>query len=133
MNSNKSKHLSAFSLGLVAAGLALANSAVLIAGEPTISNDGIPAVKVDYSGMDLTTNTGATLLYGQLKHAAARVCSRWEGRELALRPQWQRCYDKALSDAVIDVNRPLLQALHQKQFPGFTPPLVASRTVKPRG
>jgi UrcA family protein len=113
-------------------GLALSNSAVLLAAEPVVS-DGIPTVKVDYSGMDLSTNTSTTFLYHQLKHAAAQVCSSLEGREIALRAQWQRCYDRALSNAVTDVNSPLLTALHQGTSPGPTPAIVASRAVKPRG
>jgi UrcA family protein len=125
--------VSAFSVGFVVMGLALSHPALLVAGELTVSDDGIPTVKVDYSGMNLSTNSSATLFYNQLKRAAAQVCSRSEGRELSLRAQWKTCYDKALSDAVIDVNRPLLTALHQRQFPGSIPTIVASRVVKPRG
>jgi UrcA family protein len=133
VSSKKSNYLSAFRVGFVVMGIAVSNSALLVAGEVTLSDDGIPTVKVDYSGMDLSTNTGATLLYHQLMHAAAQVCSRWEGRDLALLPKRQRCYDKALSDAVIAVDKPLVAELHQRQSPGRGPTLVASRAVKPRG
>jgi UrcA family protein len=133
VSSKNSNCLSAFRVGFVVMGIALSNSAVLVAGELTISNDGIPTVKVGYSGMDLSTNTGASLLYHQLRQAAAQVCSGWEGRELSLLSQRQRCYDKALSDAVIAVNKPLVAELHQRQPSGLRPTLVASRVVKPRG
>jgi UrcA family protein len=133
VSSKKSKYLSAFRVGFVVMGIALSNSAALVAGEVTLSDDGIPTVNVDYSGMDLSTNAGATLLYHQLVHAAAQVCRRWDGRDLSLLPQRQKCYDKALSDAVIAVNKPLVAELHQRQSSGLSPTLVASGAVKPRG
>jgi UrcA family protein len=133
VSSKKSNYLSAFRVGFVVMGIALANSAVLVAGELTLSADGIPTVKVDYSGIDLSTDKGATLLYHQLSHAAAQVCSGWEGRQLSLLSQRQRCYDKALSDAVIQVNKPLVAELHQRQSSRLSPTLVAFRAVKPRG
>jgi UrcA family protein len=128
-----SNHLPAFPVGLVVIGLGLSSSAALTAGEPTVSNDGIPTAKVIYSGMDLSTNTGATLLYHQLKSAAAQVCRSWESRALSFHAKWRTCYDKALSDAVVGVNSPLLTALHQGQSPALAPTIVASRAVKPGG
>ena len=133
MTSNNSNHLSAFPVGLIVMGLGLSSSAALVAGEPTVSNDGIPTAKVSYSGLDLSTNTGATLLYHQLRSAAAQVCRSWEGRPLLFQARWRTCYDKALSDAVVGVNRPLLTALHQRQSPAVAPTIVASRAVKPGG
>jgi UrcA family protein len=133
MNSKNPNYLAAFRVGFVVMGMALSSSAVLVAGELTVSNDGTPTVKVDYSGMDLSTNTGATLLYHRLRHAADQVCSIGEGRDLSLRSQRQRCFEHALSDAVLHVNSPLVAALHQRQSSGPGPTLVASRLVKPRG
>jgi UrcA family protein len=128
-----SNHLSAFPVRFVVIGLALSSSAALFAGELTVSSQGIPTVKVDYSGIDPSTNTGATRLYRQLRNAAAQVCSSLEGRDLSLQAQWHRCYNKALSGAVVDANRPLVTALHQRQSSGLTPTIVASRAVKPAG
>jgi UrcA family protein len=99
----------------------------------TVSDEGIPTVKVDYSGMDLSASTGATLLYHRLKNAAAQVCRGLEGRALSAQSKWQTCYNSALSEAVAGVNRPLVTALHQRQFPGLSPTIVASRVVKPAG
>jgi UrcA family protein len=132
MTSKKYNHLSAFLVGLVVIALGLSNSAVVVAGEVTVSDDGIPTVKVDFSGMDLSTSKGATLLYHQLKNAAAQVCRSFEGRALSLEAQRLRCYNKALSEAVVDVNRPLLTALYQSQLPGLSPTAVAL-AVKPLG
>ena len=133
MTFKNSNHLSAFPVGLVVMGLSLSSSAALVAGELTVSDDGIPTVNVAYSGMDLSTNTGATLLYHQLKSAAAQVCNSLEGRALSLQAKWRTCYNKALSDAVVNVSSPLLTALHQRQAPGLATTIVASRAVKPPG
>jgi UrcA family protein len=133
VTSKKSNYLSAFSVGLVVIAVGLSNSAAVVAGEVTVSDDGIPTVKVDYSGMDLSTSTGATLLYHQLKSAAAQVCRSLEGRALSLRGKRQRCYDKALSGAVAKVNTPLLTALYQRQSPGLIPTVVASQAARPPG
>ena len=132
MTSKKYNRLSAFPVGLVVIAVGLSNSAA-VAGEMTVSDAGIPTVKVDYSGMDLSASTGATLLYHRLKNAAAQVCRGLEGRALSAQSKWQTCYNSALSDAVAGVNRPLVTALHQRQFPGLSPTVVASRTVGPTG
>jgi len=133
MTLKKYNYLSAFPVGLVVIALGLSNSAPVVAGEVTVSDDGTPTVEVQYSGIALSTSTGATLLYHQLKNAAAQVCRSLEGRALSLQVQRQRCYNKALSDAVVDVNRPLLTALYQRQFPGLSPTALASQGVKPPG
>jgi UrcA family protein len=133
VTSKKSNHLSAFSAALVVIAVGLSASAAVVAGEVTVSDDGIPTVKVDYSGMDLSTSTGATLLYHQLRNAAAQVCRSLEGRALSLQAQKQRCYNKALSGAVAGVNEPLLTALYQRQSPGLSPTIVAARAVRPPG
>jgi UrcA family protein len=132
VTSKKYNRLSAFPVGLVVIAVGLSNSAA-VAGEMTVSDAGIPTVKVDYSGMDLSASTGATLLYHRLKNAAAQVCRGLEGRALSAQSKWQTCYNSALSDAVAGVNRPLVTALHQRQFPGLSPTVVASRTVGPTG
>jgi UrcA family protein len=133
VTSKKYNHLSAFPVGLVLIAVGLSSSAAAVAGEVTVSDDGIPTVKVDYSGMDLSTSTGATLLYHQLKNASAQVCRSLEGRALSLQAQRRRCYNKALSKAVEEVNRPLLTALYQGQSPGFGPTVVAARAIRPPG
>jgi UrcA family protein len=133
MTLKKYNHLSAFPVGLVVIALGLSNSAAAVAGEVTISDDGIPTVKVDFSGTDVSTSKGATLLYHQLKNAAAQVCRSFEGRALSLQAQRKRCYNNALSKAVVDVNRPLLTALYQSQLPGLSPTVVALQPVKPLG
>jgi len=133
MTLKKYNHLSAFPVGLVVIALGLSNSAAVVAGEVTVSDEGIPTVTVDLSGMDLSTSKGATLLYHELKSAAAQVCRSLEDRALSLQAQRQKCYNKALSEAVVDVDRPLLTALYQSQHPGLSPTVVALQAVKPLG
>jgi UrcA family protein len=133
VTSKKYKHLSAFPVGLVVIAVGLSNSAAVVAGDMIVSDEGIATVKVDYSGMNLSASTGATLLYQRMKNAAAQVCRGLEGRALSAQSKWRTCYNSALSDAVAGVNRPLVTALHQRQFPGLSPTVVASRTVGPTG
>jgi UrcA family protein len=133
VTSKNYKHLCAFPVRFVVMGLALGNSAALVAGELKVADDAIPTVDVVYSGMDLSTSAGATRLYQSLKNAARQVCRGWEGRELSRQARWQRCYDKALAGAVKHVDRPLLTALLQRESPVLTPTTVAAREVKPPG
>jgi UrcA family protein len=133
VTSKKYNHLSAFPVGLVVIAVGLSNSAAVVAGEMTVSDQAIPTVRVDYSGMNLSASTGATLLYHRLKNAAAQVCRGLEGRALSAQSKWQTCYNTALSDSVAGVNRPLVTALHQRQSPGLSPTIVASRAAKPAG
>jgi UrcA family protein len=128
----ESNRRSAFAVGLVVIALGLSSSAPVVAGGVTVSNDGIPTVRVDYSGVDLSTSTGATLLYHQLRNAAAQVCRGLEGRALSLQAKRQKCYNNALSAAVVAVNRPLLTALYRGQFPGVSPTVVAQAVKLPR-
>lgn len=69
---------------------------------------------VKYNELNLTTSDGATALYGRLRTAAKMVCINLDGRELKQHAMYRDCFDHALSDAVVHVNREAVTALHQR-------------------
>jgi len=77
-------------------------------GEQTYSK------KVSYAGLNLSSQAGAEILYGRIKSAARDVCG---GRDPVLRGSITRtpCYRDAVSNAVAQVNSPVLSALHSKK------------------
>lgn len=60
---------------------------------------------------DKTTDAGQ--LYARLQRASARVCRRYESKELRQLRDARVCYDQALNDAVTSVGDAELTALHR--------------------
>jgi UrcA family protein len=50
---------------------------------------------VDYTGIDLTTDRGAVILYSRLKNAASSVCRNLESRDLSLSALHEACVSNA--------------------------------------
>ena len=98
-------------------GIALCVSAVAAANDANEPR----SVTVQYSDLDITSHLGAVTLYGRLRSAARSVCTPFEGRELQRRALWNACYNQALSNAVIQVNRESVTALHQHALHGDRP------------
>jgi UrcA family protein len=67
---------------------------------------------VKYHDLDPSLAADAQRLYGRLKYAAHKVCSRYDSRDLQMQRRQDACFDKALSNAVEKVNEPTLTALH---------------------
>lgn len=69
---------------------------------------------VSYAELDLSKQAGVEVLYRRIKDAARIVCG---GRDPIVRISLARsqCYEKAVADAVAQVNSPLLTALHTKK------------------
>ncbi len=84
------------------------------------------SVKVSFADLNLNAPAGATALYRRIQRAAREVCSQHDGGHgLERYPDWKRCCDGAVSDAVGKVNSPLLTALHSGKA---TDPRVAANT-----
>jgi UrcA family protein len=66
------------------------------------------AYRVSTQGLELSQPAGARELYGRLKHAAEVVCTHGMRVDLALAPNRQGCYEKALADAVRSAHMPLV-------------------------
>jgi UrcA family protein len=94
--------------------LALALSACVSgATQDSIYSTGVLQRTVSYAGLDLSSPDGARVLLRRLKFAAAQVCEPLAGRELERHALWQKCYERALADAVKHVDHPQLTALYR--------------------
>jgi UrcA family protein len=73
-------------------------------------SDLVRKVTVNFAELDIDKPAGAKKLYKRLRNAAETVCG---GRQAVREHRGARhCYNAALAQAVIDVNKPLLTALH---------------------
>jgi UrcA family protein len=87
-------------------------SAVSLSHEQLVTDAPLEYV-VRFPDLDISRIEGAAALYARLRGAARAVCEPLESRELALAAKHRVCIDKAITDAVASVNRPLLSQYHQ--------------------
>jgi UrcA family protein len=78
------------------------------------NTDDLPRVIVKFGDLDLNRTAGAERLYARIRSAARGICASVPD---AASPRMStadehRCMEKAISDAVADVNAPLLTRLH---------------------
>jgi UrcA family protein len=83
------------------------------AGGPVHPGPTANTVIVDYSDLDLTDAGGIKTLYARLQYAAERAC----GGEPTVREMWakqiyRQCFERALNDAVLNIDDATLRALH---------------------
>lgn len=78
----------------------------------------VPEVTVYYDEMKLAANGAANDLYKKLRTASREVCGQFRGRELRHRAAFDACYSRALSNAVLHVNRSAVTALHERAKKG---------------
>jgi UrcA family protein len=102
---------SAVSLALTAA-LCWPAHADRINGAVTVTS--APTMTVSFAELDITKPRGLQVLYSRIENAARIVC----GVEPYLQPlsrtrQAKECYKTAVDDAVRQINRPTLTALHR--------------------
>jgi UrcA family protein len=69
---------------------------------------------VSYGDLNLDSEQGAKVLYGRIRGAAGSVCSSLEGRGLTEKKIWQGCFDNAVANAVGQVNKARVTALHNQ-------------------
>jgi UrcA family protein len=70
---------------------------------------------VRFSDLDVSKFAGVKTLYSRLRHAATVVCKPLETASLWHSDQYEVCMKKAIDDAVLSVNRPLLSQYHQSR------------------
>jgi UrcA family protein len=74
-----------------------------------------PAATVNYAYQDLNSEAEIEKLYADLKRAARKVCKNSStGSRLDSGIRARRCYDEALANAVRQIDKPLLSALHSR-------------------
>lgn len=92
--------------------LAVAASAASIAAPPTDIRQKV----LDYSDLDLNSMSGVRRVYARIRKAAEAVCGDQQvtGSRIT-QPDWRACYDRAVADAVAQLDEPALSAYHQRR------------------
>jgi UrcA family protein len=85
-----------------------AASGAALAAEPSQSLTKI----VHYGDLNLDSEQGAQALYARLRSAARQVCSPLESAEMSRQRQWEKCFNNAVANAVGQVDKTMLSALH---------------------
>lgn len=104
-----------------AVALALAAAAMLIGPSPAAQADprdvigpAAPSITVSYRELDISKPSGLEVLYSRIQQAARSVCRLGDSRqELSRERIARKCYQTAVEDAVRQINRPTLTALHR--------------------
>jgi UrcA family protein len=73
----------------------------------------VPALRVNYSELDLSKDAGVERLYARLRHAAAQVCGNADNRDLVALRRQEACVRASLDRAVEQVHSARLSARHK--------------------
>lgn len=106
---------SAMTLTLTAAFVAYAGMAQ--ADRVDRSLNSVPSITISYAELDISKPQGLQVLYTRLERAAKTVCDfDYAPRDLARVRSAKACYQSALENAVNQINRPTLTALHRAKM-----------------
>jgi UrcA family protein len=106
---SKSKRLTR--AGLAAFAVCTSLIAYSASAEPKVKTQA-----VSYADLDLSKPAGAQTLYKRIKAAARHVCGPVDQYTFVTPPAtFRACFDKAVADAVSQVDRPSLTALHREE------------------
>jgi UrcA family protein len=67
---------------------------------------------VHYGDLNLDSEQGAKVLYARLRGAARDVCIPLENLGMTHRHLWKTCFDNAVANAVGQINKTTVSALH---------------------
>jgi UrcA family protein len=73
-----------------------------------------PQHAVRYSQADFADAKSVAALYKRLQRASQNVCEEFQRADANNRHKYRACYEKALADAVYEVNEQTLTALHNQ-------------------
>jgi UrcA family protein len=96
-------------------GAAIGGNALALEASAASTTNGSVAYPVGYRDLDVSTMKGAKTLYLRIRYAAEVVCesaATWGKKE------GYACVNKAVDDAVVRINRPLLSQYHQLRTQG---------------
>jgi UrcA family protein len=84
-------------------------------------------VVVNFSNVDVSTAAGAKILYGRLHVAAEQVCAPLDRPDnMNLAHRYRACVQTAISNAVQELDKPLLTQLFVERTGGYKPAKMAS-------
>ena len=71
---------------------------------------------LNYSDLNLNSMSGVRRVYARIRKAASAVCGERQGVGSRITQRdWQDCYDRAVADAVAKLDKPALNAYHQRR------------------
>ena len=71
-----------------------------------------PSVKINYSDLNVSSPDGAKVLLSRIKNAADHLCGYYPGADLGRRADHMACVRATVSEAVAQVDNPVLTALN---------------------
>jgi UrcA family protein len=89
------------------------------------SSDPLQA-KVKYGDLNVSSTSGAAILYYRIRVAAHTVCHPFDSKDLASQKLLAACVHKAMSDAINDVDQPALSAIFNAKNGTSKPIMLAS-------
>ncbi len=100
---------SAIASGAFIAALSLSAPQLAMAGEPVVRS-----IAVSYDDLDPSNAAGARLLYARIRWAARKVCTL-DGELGRVALSWERtqCIQRAVDQAVISIDNPVLAAMYR--------------------
>jgi UrcA family protein len=113
-----------FTLAAVAA---VCLAAVAVGAHADEAVNGVPARTVHYADLNLSTQTGAAILYNRIRNAAEQICGDVGSRELARAMAAKACVNRAIFASVQSVNNPKLTREHNTRVGAAQPISVAVR------
>jgi UrcA family protein len=75
------------------------------------AGDALPSKRVSYADLDISKPAGAKVLYSRIVAAAKQVCAQGGYKDLGAMQRVSGCVDRAINNAVKDVDSPALSAL----------------------
>jgi len=93
----------------------------------TAPNDGARQETVRFGDLDLTRPAGAQELYRRITHAARDVCETFSPGGSAVGISNRVCIDRAIAQAVADIDSPLLTERYERQARRQILPLQQAR------
>ena len=76
--------------------------------------NGLASKRVSYADLDITQQAGAKVLYDRIAAAAQQVCALSGYKNLGEMQRVNGCVDRAINNAVKEVDSPALSALRPK-------------------
>ena len=88
----------------------------LVAYTASAAEPKVKSLAVSYADLDLSKPAGAQTLYKRIKAAARHVCGPTDQYTFVTSASaFRQCFNKAVADAVGQVDRPSLTALHREE------------------
>lgn len=100
-------------------------ASLTLADPPKAPPPVLKSTTVRFADLNLESPEGARALYSRIRSAAGSLCgeqfSLWDGNRSR---EWKDCYRTTIERAVVQLNRPVLTAVHRDSIRGSQAPIV---------